>query len=116
LLCAPRTYYTGKEKFPTVAYEVTVDHSGRVLGATRGLNFAGAKNDKTIVRFDLTVSRVRIDLVYTEQDLEFKLLDANGEEMSERGAYLIVDGGYHKVCHWCPKFNTTDIHAPLAIV
>ena len=28
--------YTGKEGFPTIAYEVTVDHSRRVLGVTRG--------------------------------------------------------------------------------
>jgi hypothetical protein len=52
---ATTRYFTGKEHFPTIAYEATVDHSGRVLGVTKG--FPGAKNDKTIVRFDLTVSR-----------------------------------------------------------
>jgi hypothetical protein len=64
-----------------------------VLGATRG--YPGAKNDKTIVRYDLTVLRIRNDAVYTQK--EFRLLDAGGGESTERGVYLIVDGGYHKV-------------------
>ncbi|CAN0260784.1 unnamed protein product, partial [Discosporangium mesarthrocarpum] len=33
----------GKERFPSIAYEVTVDHTGRVLGVAAG--FLGAKND-----------------------------------------------------------------------
>ena len=37
--------HTGKEGYPTIAYEVTVDHTGRALGVTGG--FAGAQNDKT---------------------------------------------------------------------
>lgn len=28
--------YTGKEGYPTIAYEVTVDHTGRVLGVAGG--------------------------------------------------------------------------------
>ena len=47
--------YTGKDGFPTIAYQVTVDHSGRVLAVTRG--FAGAHNDKTIICYLMRYSR-----------------------------------------------------------
>ncbi|CAN0312837.1 unnamed protein product [Ectocarpus sp. 4 AP-2014] len=39
--------YTGKEGFPTIAYQVTVDHAGRAMAVTEG--FTGSTNDKTIV-------------------------------------------------------------------
>ena len=49
--------YTGKEGYPTIAYQVTVDRTGRALGVTRG--FAGAQSDKTIIRYDLAVPMAR---------------------------------------------------------
>lgn len=94
--CTPQSHarsYSGKEGFPTIAFEATVDHMGRVLGVTKG--FAGAQNDKTIVRFDLVVQRVRDGQPY--KDVRYKLRRADGTESEEIGAYLIVDGGYHKV-------------------
>ena len=45
-----RFLHKGKEGYPTLAYEVTVDHISKIIAATKG--FPGAKNDKTIVRFD----------------------------------------------------------------
>ncbi|CAM9833229.1 unnamed protein product [Pylaiella littoralis] len=45
--------FTGKEGFPTLAFEVTVDHAGRAIGVTQG--FTGATNDKTIVSYDAAV-------------------------------------------------------------
>ena len=42
--------YTGKEGYPTIAYEVVCDHTLRILSATAG--HYGSRNDKTIVRFD----------------------------------------------------------------
>ncbi|CAN0001666.1 unnamed protein product [Discosporangium mesarthrocarpum] len=51
---ASRTvYYTGKEGFPSIAYQVTVDHTGHALVVIAG--FAGATNDEAIVRYDLLV-------------------------------------------------------------
>lgn len=85
--------YTGKEGKPTIAYQVTVDHSGRVLAVTPG--FTGATNDKTIIRFDKAVTRIRTDPIYTEQT--YKLYAKDGEEFEEKGCYLLVDNGYHKV-------------------
>ncbi|CAM9724983.1 unnamed protein product, partial [Ectocarpus sp. 4 AP-2014] len=84
--------YTGKEGKPTVAFQVTVDHSGRVLAVTRG--FTGATNDKTIIRYDTAVTCIRTDPVYTEQ--KYKLYAQDGEQFEERGCYLLVDNGYHK--------------------
>jgi hypothetical protein len=43
-------FYTVKEGYPTIAYEMTCDHSGRILYCTLG--FYGSQNDKSIIRFD----------------------------------------------------------------
>lgn len=86
-----RFSYKGKEGYPTLAYECTVDHSGRCLGATKG--YPGAHNDKTIVKFDSFVTKVREEC----KDVEYTLKDSDGTTYTERGAYLIVDGGYHQV-------------------
>ncbi|CAN0178702.1 unnamed protein product [Ascophyllum nodosum] len=97
--------YTGKEGFPTIAYQVTVDHSGRVLAVTRG--FAGAHNDKTIVRYDDAVQQIRENATYTERVLQLR--GKNGELIDCKGNYLIVDNGYHKwrVLQEPSKYPTT---------
>ncbi|CAN0398040.1 unnamed protein product, partial [Discosporangium mesarthrocarpum] len=90
---ASRTvYYTGKEVFPSIAYQVTVDHTGRALASTAG--FAGATNDKTIVRYDPWVDRVKTHEAYTQ--MEYMLVGSERREFTEKGAYLMVDGSYHQ--------------------
>ncbi|CAN0184430.1 unnamed protein product, partial [Discosporangium mesarthrocarpum] len=85
--------YKGKKGFPTLAYEVAVDHSMRVLGAT--CDFPGTRNDQTIVSYDDdTVVHVWMNKRFT--DLEHTLFDADGNEYKLRGAYLFADGGYHQ--------------------
>ncbi|CAN0513567.1 unnamed protein product, partial [Discosporangium mesarthrocarpum] len=84
-------YYTGKEGFPSIAYQVTVDHTGRALAVTAG--FAVATNDKTIIRYDPSVDRAKTHEAYTQT--EYTLVDSEGREVSEKGAYLIIDRGYH---------------------
>ncbi|CAN0410174.1 unnamed protein product, partial [Pylaiella littoralis] len=84
--------FTGKEGFPTLAFEVTVDHAGRAIGVTQG--FTGATNDKTIVRYDAAVQTIRNNKVY--KDREYKLRKADGTEFTRKGCYLIVDNGYHE--------------------
>ncbi|CAN0390838.1 unnamed protein product, partial [Ascophyllum nodosum] len=73
--------YTGKEGFPTIAYQVTVDHSGRALAVTRG--FAGAHNDKTIIRYDDAVQQIRKNATYTER--VFQLRGKDGELIDCKG-------------------------------
>ncbi|CAM9166866.1 unnamed protein product, partial [Discosporangium mesarthrocarpum] len=65
------TYYTGKEGYPSMAYQVTADHSGCALAVTEV--FAGAKNDKTITRFDRSCDRVKYDERHTSA--EYTLVD-----------------------------------------
>lgn len=86
-----RHSYVGKEGFATVAFEVVCDHKLRCLGVSKA--FPGAMNDKTIVMFDEYVRRIKTEC----KDVPFTLLGEDGSEFEERGLYLIVDGGYHKV-------------------
>ena len=55
---------TGKEGFPTLAYEAICDHSGCVIALTPG--HYGAYNDKTIVRFDSAIRMLRTSPRFTE--------------------------------------------------
>ncbi|CAM9884324.1 unnamed protein product [Discosporangium mesarthrocarpum] len=48
------THHRGQEDYPSIAYQVTVDRSGRPLAVTEG--FAGANNDKAIIHFDSSVT------------------------------------------------------------
>lgn len=94
--CAPHSHarsYTGKEGYATLAYQAIVGHSSRLLGVTKG--FHGAKNDKTMIRYDLNVQRIRESAVYT--NVTYKLFKQNGTETVQKRVYLIVNGGYHQV-------------------
>lgn len=112
--CTPFSHarsYTGKEGFPTLAYQATVDHSGRVRGVTKG--FAGATPDKTIVRYDETVMSVREDDLFTQAG--FWLRRKDGREEKEVGAYLIVDGGYLRVS-FCIRVSASCLRSHLCAV
>ena len=85
--------FTGKEGYPTIAYQVTADHTGRALAVTTG--FPGAQNDKTIIRYDSAVKRIKEDPIFTER--EYKLRGERGDVVNCKGVYLLVDNGYHKV-------------------
>ena len=96
-----RSVCVGKEGFPTVSYEVTVDHNKKIIALTPS-GFFGSINDKTIVRFDGYVRDIRHGQVVA--DLEFTLVNESGAEFIEKGLYLIVDGGYHRWrCLQCPN-------------
>lgn len=106
--------YTGKEGFPTIAYQVTVDHSGRALAVTEG--FTGATNDKTIIRYDEAVRMIRESPEY--RDRVFKLRMADGSWITRKGCYLLVDNGYHEVSlrHATHNISSTwYIHEPLPV-
>lgn len=61
--------YSGKEKKPTVAYEVTVDHTRKILYVSIG--HPGSRNDKTIVNTDEFVQKLKNKEIL--QDVEFEL-------------------------------------------
>lgn len=95
-LCCPHSWgrqYTGKEGFATIAYQAIVDPTGRVLAVTKG--FAGSMNDKTIIRYDLAVRKIKTDPVYTQK--EYTLFREDGTTFTRKGNYSIVDNGYNKV-------------------
>ena len=107
--------YMGKDGYPTIAYQATVDFTGRVQGATKG--FAGAHNDKTIIRYDLAAQTIREHPQYTKQT--FDLRRANGTVERHKGNYLLVDNGYYKV-RWypgscVPRGSTTSRHSGYVI-
>ena len=99
-----RACHKGKEGFPTLSYEVTVDHTKRIIAATEG--HPGARNDKTIVKFDGFVTKIHHGELYA--DVPYDLVDNDGNITKEKGLYLIVDGGYHKwKCLQCPFKHTS---------
>ena len=67
-------------------------HTKRVIAATKG--HAGARNDKTICRYDHFLVALRQNLIYG--DVKFILRARDGSIVEEVGAYSIVDGGYHQ--------------------
>ncbi|CAM9763923.1 unnamed protein product, partial [Hapterophycus canaliculatus] len=93
--CCPHSWarqFSGKEGFATIAYQATVDHSGRVLAVTKG--FGGSMNDKTIIRYDSAVAQIRRDPTY--RDKAYTLFDEDGKAFERKGNYCIVDNGYNK--------------------
>ena len=54
----------------------------------------GTTSDKNIVKFDGFVHEVRLDKKYT--NAEFKLQVGHNQWITEKGVYLLVDGGCHK--------------------
>lgn len=86
----------GKEGYPTRAYEVTVSHDC-FIRAIAG-SFMGSWNDKTIVRFDGFVQRVRQDATFCEKEFELHKQDENGNWVAYKvkGLYLVTDNGYHR--------------------
>ena len=105
-----RSFHKGKEGYPTLSYEVTVDHTKRIMAATQG--HPGARNDKTIVKFDGFVTNIHKRKLYP--DVPYTLCDAQGHIIQEKGLYLIVDGGYHKWrCLQCPLKHTSKSNESL---
>ncbi|CAM9508247.1 unnamed protein product [Pylaiella littoralis] len=84
--------YTGKEGFATIAYQAIVDHTGRLLAATKG--YAGSMNDKTIIQYDAAIKKIKQDPIYAQK--EYTLYDEDGEPFQRKGNYSIVDNGYNQ--------------------
>jgi hypothetical protein len=82
--------YVGKEGFPTIVYEMIVNHNRKILYTTRG--FPGSFNDKTICRYDAYVHSLRKGTLYKNIDFELEFED--GFKRKVNRLYLISDGGY----------------------
>ena len=62
---------TGKEGYPTLAYNVICDHRGRAIAIMPSAY--GTMNDKTIVKSDEAVEKIRTDPLFT--DYHYKTRD-----------------------------------------
>lgn len=56
--------------------------------------FPGSINDKTGVRYDAYIQRLRSDPLFL--NYEYPLYDSQGRTIRGKGAWAIVDGGYHR--------------------
>jgi hypothetical protein len=81
---------TGKEHYPTVAYQCTADHHKKILSVTS--SHYGSHNDKIIVHYDDFVNKMKNKQTYYDT-VQFKLFDSLGHEQMEQGGWLLCDNG-----------------------
>jgi hypothetical protein len=92
----------GKDKYPSLSFEVVADHTGRIHSCTDG--FMGTFHDSMIVVNDAYAREIR-DGKY--KDLTFSLYTQDGRLRTFKGGYLISDAGYTK--YW--MFQQPNHHA-----
>jgi hypothetical protein len=83
----------GKEKFPTLAFEVGTNHKRKILSFSR--SHYGSENDKTISKYDKYVMKMKYNF---NEDEVFQLYDCNGNITNISGYYLICDNGIVTLC------------------
>jgi hypothetical protein len=92
--------YTGKEGFPSIAYEVICTSRKKFQSVTVG--HLGTRNDKHIVRTDKHIVRTDdnvLKLLYGNgwrNSKNWQCCGPEGQTRTFRGVYLICDGGYHR--------------------
>jgi len=79
----------GKEKFPSLSFEVVVDHTRRIHSCTEG--FIGTASDAVIVVNDPYCRAIASGLY---EEVAFSLYGEDGNWTTFKGAYLICDNGY----------------------
>ena len=82
----------GKEKFTSLSFQVVVDHAKRIHHCSR--YFFGTVNDKNVTLNDTYPMELASGRVHAAR--RFKLFTRSGDATIWCGAYVIVDGGYHK--------------------
>ena len=87
----------GKDKVPTLAFEVVCDHGRKILHVSRA--FKGCTNDKTIAHQDPVFQMLKGVGNYENHylsSLRWQTVGADERVTEHVGAYLISDGGYHR--------------------
>lgn len=82
----------GKEKTPSLSFEMVVDHERRIHSCTTG--FVGTTSDKVVVVNDPYCRQIAEGLY---KDVEYSLYNEDGTFTTYKGAYLICDGGYTRL-------------------
>ena len=100
---------TGKEHYASLGYEVHCNHRLDILGGTPG--FWGSVGDKSIIRFDGTMTEIRRGKY---ADIEYEIYSGVGDEkIVLHDVHTINDNGYH---YWRymmepSKYSSTDDEA-----
>ena len=98
---------TGKEGFPTLVFQLIVDHFHRINHCSR--HFLGATNDKTVASNDPFTLKVMDGAL---ENIEYYVYNLYGEKVLAKGAFLITDNGYQdKPCFIDPDHHRTSIEA-----
>jgi hypothetical protein len=84
-----RSDCTGKEGYPTLAFQLVLTHNRKILAATN--EFYGTCNDKLISCYDETVKKLR-NGKYSR--IKWTYMGSDGEPHMETGLYFICGGGY----------------------
>ena len=88
-----RWQYIGKEGYPTIVVNLHCTATGWIKYATT--IFAGATNDKTIVRSDDLVSKMKTDPLFLERRWPTSAKDPSGSMHELEGCMTLCDSGYH---------------------
>ena len=96
----------GKEKYPTLGFNVTVDHECRILYICSV--FMGRFNDKTKIQYDEYCQKLRSG---TFAGFEYSVLDEDGQPTRCTTPYLICDNGYHRWTQLMCPYKTTSNEA-----
>jgi hypothetical protein len=88
-----RSLCCGKEKVPTLVFEVVCSHTKRILHVSKW--FGGTVSDKTIAKIDPAMDLVKQK--YKSCTWKSLYVDEDGieKEKNHVGYYYICDGGYH---------------------
>ena len=95
-----RSACAGKDKVPTLVFEVVGSHSKRILSVSQ--YFWGTFNDRTVSRLDPVFDLFRDDGEFLK-GVRWHSFRFDGSLREHQGAYLICDGGYNDWrCLTCP--------------
>jgi Plant transposon protein len=89
-----KNLYTGKEGYPSIAYEVICTSRKFIQSVSPG--HPGSRNDKHIARTDPAVMQLLQGNGWLQSQSWECVVDASGRRKVFYGVYLICDGGYHR--------------------
>ena len=89
-----KNMYTGKEGYPSIAYEVICTSRKFIQSVSCG--HPGSRNDKHIARTDTAVMELLQGNGWLHSQSWECVIEANGRRKVFYGVYLICDGGYHR--------------------
>jgi len=104
-----RAGMVGKEGHPTYGFNVTCGPDTWVYGSTPP--FPGSHNDKSLVKHDEVLKRMRTDAMYTEYT--YNVFRADGSTQELTGVYSLVDNGYQRwktlIAPWKVEVDTSRV-------